>query len=236
MSLDNNILSIISDTLIERPISFSYQGHHYLIFPPSLGKIQLCTRLISIIGLTDYNKDIDFYLNCLLKVKKRKEDCIRLLSYYTLEGADCLNENRVERRVRAFKGIADEDLASLLITILSFDKTADIIKYFGIDKETEKIERVMSVKKKDKNSLSFAGKSVWGSLIDPACERYGWSYQYVLWGISYANLRLLLADQIKTVYLSDDERKQIPAKYLSDTIRIENTTELEKFIKMQSWR
>ena len=222
--------------MIERPISFSYQGHHYLLFPPSLGKIQLSARLINEIGLINDEKTDDIYLACLIKVKERKEDCIRLLAYNTLEGADCLNENKVERRIRAFNGIAEEDLASLIITILTFDKTENIIKHFLIDKESEKVAKVMAVKKKDKNTLSFAGKSVWGSLIDPACERYGWSYQYVLWGISYSNLQLLMADQIKNIYLTDDELKKVPAGFLSDTIRVEDSTALEKLIKTQSWR
>ena len=30
---------------------------------------------------------------------------------------------------------------------------------------------------------------------------------YVVWGISYTNLRMLMADSISTVYLTADERK-----------------------------
>ena len=32
---------------------------------------------------------------------------------------------------------------------------------------------------------------------------------YVMWGISYANLKMLMADAITTVYLSEDERKKL---------------------------
>ena len=46
-------------------------------------------------------------------------------------------------------------------------------------------------------------------LIDFACQRYGWTMDYVLWSISYVNLRMLLEDAITTVYLSDDERKKL---------------------------
>ena len=55
----------------------------------------------------------------------------------------------------------------------------------------------------------FGGKTVWGSLIDAACERYGWTFDYVVWGISYNNLTLMLKDKITSIYLSDDERKRV---------------------------
>ncbi len=53
------------------------------------------------------------------------------------------------------------------------------------------------------------GKSIYGLLIDFACQRYGWTMDYVLWGISYVNLNMLFADAITTVYLSDEERKKL---------------------------
>jgi hypothetical protein len=30
---------------------------------------------------------------------------------------------------------------------------------------------------------------------------------YVMWGISYANLKMLMADAITTIYLSEEDRK-----------------------------
>lgn len=45
-------------------------------------------------------------------------------------------------------------------------------------------------------------------MIDIACERYGWTMDYVVWGISYANLHMLLNDYITSIYLTDDEIKK----------------------------
>lgn len=50
---------------------------------------------------------------------------------------------------------------------------------------------------------------LYGLLIDFACQRYGWTMDYVLWGISYVNLNMLFADAITTVYLSEEERKKL---------------------------
>ena len=68
-----------------------------------------------------------------------------------------------------------------------------------------------------RSSIAFGGKSIWGTLIDAACERYGWSYQYVLWGISYSNpsgTAITLAEEIvenidrKTAWKEDTTDKQ----------------------------
>ena len=44
-------------------------------------------------------------------------------------------------------------------------------------------------------------------MIDFACQRYGWTMNHLLWEISYANLKMLIADAITTIYLSEEERK-----------------------------
>ncbi len=45
----------------------------------------------------------------------------------------------------------------------------------------------------------YGGRSIWGE-IDGIASRYGWSYDYILWGISHANLRMMMADAIRTDY------------------------------------
>ena len=78
----------------------------------------------------------------------------------------------------------------------------------GIDKENTERKRIAKVKKNN-SSISFGGNSTYGTMIDFACQRYGWTFDYVVWGISYINLRMLMADAITTVYLSSDEMKQL---------------------------
>jgi len=36
-------------------------------------------------------------------------------------------------------------------------------------------------------------------LIDPLLERYGWTYDYALWGISLVNVQMLMADIIDDI-------------------------------------
>lgn len=224
----------ISDALIERPISFSVRKKHYSLYPASLGKIQLTARLLDAMGFTDGSS----FTQAVVAAKTHRSECLRLVAYSTLPGDECLDENKVCRRIQELEPADETDLSSLLVTILTYDKTSEIMKEFGMDKEEERLKKVIKAKKesKDSNSLSFGGKSIWGTIVDVACERYGWSYQYVLWGISFCALQLLMSDHIKTVLLSKEERKAAHVSTDGVVVRADDMDALESFIKTQSWR
>lgn len=67
----------------------------------------------------------------------------------------------------------------------------------------------MNHKNSSSNNQSFGGKTIFGSLIDIACKTYGWTKKYVVWGIDLISLRMMLADTVNSVYLSDDEAKAL---------------------------
>lgn len=228
----------ISDTLIERPVSFCYKRRRYSIYPLSLGKMQLCSRLIEALGFDKISKERDLYRLALKAAENGRNESIRLLSYVTLPGADCLDETMVRKRIKRFSRIKKNDLASLLVLFLTLDKTEAIMREFAIDKESKRLSEALKVKSesKENGALSFGGKSIWGTLIDSACERYGWTYQYVMWGISHAALQLLLADHIKTIFLTEEERKRAPRLTSGPTIQANDTKALNELISTQSWK
>lgn len=224
----------ISDALIERPISFSVKKKHYAIYPASLGKIQLYARLLDAMGLSEGNA----YTQSVSAAKTHRDECLRLVAYSTLPGDDCLDENKVCKRIDELKVAESSELASMLVIILTSDKTAEIKKEFGMDSEEKRLAKVIKAKKesKENNSLSFGGKSIWGTMVDVACERYGWSYQYVLWGISFCALQLLMADHIKTILLSKEERKAVHISTDNVVVKADEKGALESFIRTQNWR
>lgn len=225
----------ISDALIERPIGFSYRHRHFSIYPPTLGKIQLISRLLSSIGFDKLEKGGDVYSLILKAVATKRDICKRLLAYSTLPSDKCLDEGLVGRQLRKLRWIREADLASMIMLALTMDKSEEIMEHFGLNIEAQQLSKVMKVKSKNKNSVDFAGKSVWGTMIDAACERYGWTYQYVLWDISYCALKMLLSDQVKTVFLTDEERKRAAISTDGTVISAEDTEALERFIKHTSW-
>ena len=132
-----------------------------------------------------------------------------------------------------YKEIDNDSMAQLLVMVLSEGDISAYIKHLGIDKEKEWQAKAMRAKK-DNNSLTFGGKSIYGTLIDTACQRYGWTFEYVVWGISYANLQLLLADSVTSIYLSDEERKRVNIPQDRDIINADDPANMAK-IKAMKW-
>lgn len=223
----------ISDVLIERPIGFSIKKKHFSVYPATLGKIQLYSRLIEAIGFEIERASMK---DILIKTKSNRDELLRLVAYATLPGSECLDEMKVRTRIKELSRIEDADLATIVIIAITGDKTTPIMKHFGIDLEAMRMKKVLAVKEKNKSSVSFSGKSVWGTLIDVACERYGWSFQYVVWGISYNNLQLMVADQIRTIFLTDEERKKVGIPEDNIIIRADDAEAIAEFIKRQNWR
>lgn len=227
----------ISDAMIERPVSFMLGARRLCLFYPTLGKVQLLSRLIEPLGFSvKATTDVDFYAVAKKATENRRNETLRYLAYCCLPGDDCLNEDKVLDMIKSLDQADNDGLAVLLITALTMDKTAAIKNELGIEMETKRLEMVIKAKDDDRNSISFGGKSIWGALIDAACERYGWTYHYVLWGISYCNLQMLLSDHVKTVFLSDKERKRIQVSTDMVTIKASDSDALSEFITKQSWK
>lgn len=206
----NKIETNLSDAIIEKPIRFNVGEYHYSIYPPTLGKMQLLKELYHVV---DVNSKLltDNPLAETLRIAKENPGIVsEIISYSTFKTKDeLLDSGRVMRRARLFEeNLSAEELATILSLILSADHTEEFIVYFGLDKERLKRQEISRLKG-DGNSITFGGRSIYGLLIDFACQRYGWKLDYVLWEISLVNLNMLMADAITTVYLSDEERKKL---------------------------
>ncbi|WP_106828062.1 hypothetical protein [Parabacteroides pacaensis] len=200
----------IADTIIERPITFSVSNRKFFIYHSTLGKTYLLVRLLKALDADDKVISVNPYMEALRLCQAKKGIVCRILSYCTFNSKeDVCDNSKVECRAKWFeRNLDNKDLATLFVLILSGDNTDEYINYFGIDREREKRKRIAIVKKNN-SSISFGGNSMYGTLIDFACQRYGWTMDYVVWGISYANLKMLMADAITTVCLSAEERKQL---------------------------
>lgn len=229
----------MADTIIDRPIGFSVGSRHFYLYPVTLGKMLLLGRLTDELRINHEILSASPYLESLRWATEHREVCGRILAYHTIRTKrDINNDELVGKRAKWFAGQLDTaSLAQAMVLVLQSDKTHIFMSHLKLDKEHERLERVMKVKK-DKNTISFGGLSVYGTLIDAACERYGWTFDYVVWGISYTNLQLLLADKLTSVYVSDEERKKLPASVFvrqADVIKADDPKNKER-IKQMSWR
>lgn len=236
MDKDKQLELDIADTIIDRPKGFSVGRRHFYLYPLTLGKMHLQKRIIDNLELNRELLQVSPYAEALRLVSEKKEDCCLLLAYHTLQTKrDILSNRTVTIRKNVFlKEMDNEDIATLLLSCLTGDRTSILIQRFGIDKELERMSEVMKAKSNG-NSFSFGGKSIYGALIDAACERYKWTYDYVIWEISYTNLQLMLKDSIKSVYLTDDEMKNVHINNTSTIIDGNSKESVMNAIQGMSW-
>ena len=223
---------------MERPYCFSVGDVRFYIYPISLGKSLLLQRLIDSLGI---NMDIlqrNAAVEVLRIVKHHRGTCLRAIAYSVCRGKEeVFDEAYIQHILSIFQdGMTDEDIVTLMLVILTGDKTDEVMKALKIDKEIAMMRSVARAKK-DSGTLSFGGKSLFGSTIDVLCARYGWTLEYVVWGISYTAIRLLLADYVKDIHLTEDERKLIPANVLQkDEDVIKATKDNMDMIRSMDWR
>lgn len=229
---DKELLEMnIADTIIERPVGFNIGSRQFYLYPPTLGMIYHFARLFKSLEADARLISANPYLEAIRLCTEKKEIVCRILSNYTFNRKeDVFDGIKVEARAKELSELAAEELATIFTIVLSGDNTEEFIKYFGIDKERLERSRIAAVKK-DNSSITFGGNSTYGTLIDFACQRYGWTMDYVMWGISYANLKMLMADAITTVYLSEEERKLL-GKSVGEVINADDPRNRELMRRM----
>lgn len=229
-------ISLIDD-IVERPKGFNIEDKHFFLYPITLGKMLLISRIVQNLSINTENFAVNAYAEALRLAQDKKDDCALLIAYNSLDGKENILNSQllIERKEYFAKELDQEDIASLLLICLSWDKTSEYIKHLGLDKESERLQRVLKAKD-SKNTYSFGGKSIYGSLISNACEKFGWTYEYVMWGISYVNLQLLLKDSVQTVYLSDEEAKHCHVPQEWKVVDGNDPTMVKEYIKSMNWR
>lgn len=244
---DKHIEMNIDDALIEKPYCFTLETEgkgerHFYLFPVTLGKLHLLKRHMENLQINFQNLQLRSYLETLRIVTGRKEEVCRILAYHTFKKKrDMFDYPLVEERTKLFmENATNEELATVLIYILTKDNVEEYKKHLGIIKENERMRQVAEAKRraqKNQNDFSFGCKTIYGTLIDAACERYGWSYDYVLWGISLTNLQLMLSDRLQNIYLTDEEKKKVPSRLLNDqnTINADDKANMDKILSMD-WK
>lgn len=235
MEVKNNIEQAIADTIIERPHGFKVGGRQFYLYPITLGKSYLIRRIVENMKM---NRDIirsNPYMEAIRLSKVNKLDCVRLIAYHTMRGKGVLDNRKVGSRIKFFTdNLNDDEIAELLMMVFSSDNVNDFMKHLKIDKEKEAQAKVLKCKKENRNTFSFGGKSIYGTMIDYFCQRYGWTMDYIVWGISYNNLQMLMADAVTTIHLDDKELKKCRVSSNREYINADDPNNAERIRKMFS--
>lgn len=226
----------VQDAIMERPSVFRIDGKTYYIYPITLGKMLLMQRIMEQVSVDSENLKRDASLEWLRVVKEKKERCCELVAYLTARNDyySVFDNDAFEERKSVFMRQEDVDIVSFMIAILSADKTDKLTKYLGIDVEQRNMKKVMKVKD-DKNNYNFGGVSLYGYLLDTAMERYKMTKKQLVWEIDYTSLRLLLADKISTIYVTDEERRKIHITKDRTKVNGDDREAVMKVIQSETW-
>lgn len=211
----------LTDEMIETLLGVSDDieigGRVFTAGRPSLGKTLLLQRAMRKISgdLTnaDVLKGMDavYTMASLMEIASgpRKDELYRILAIILSNTRHELMSASHRESVKEFLklNLTPTEACTLFFAIRPYEDIEGIKKAAGLNIELQRMQRVQGIKDEG-GSVSFCGLTIWGGIIDQAAERYGWTLDYILWGISFANLQMLLTDSTKTIYLSDKERKR----------------------------
>lgn len=201
--LDKDVQRDLIDVLTERPVKFVAGGKTYFLYQPTLGKVLLVQK--------EMNRCKGSFADIPTLCFRERALCCRVLAL------SCLCNRRQYFNDVLLREIAEEldaalsfeDLNKLMFIVKQMNDVDNLEKSLGVDADDRTRQRVNESKKNGGNSIIFGGRSIYGNLVDAACQRYGWSLEYLLWEISYANVHFMLKDAINSVYLSEEERKKL---------------------------
>lgn len=190
----------LTDTLLERPWLVQVGGRQLSLRAPSLGLSLLALGALQASGWQHRGgHSLEEYATAFAMASPLA--AARFIAYH------CAHTRDEAERADFIEDIASDlskqlttsDLSTLVLMLLKRDDVECLISGLGIAQDIEARAKALQERGAD-GWLSFGGRSIYGALIDPIAERYGWTLDYILWGISYANLRLLLADQPTSIY------------------------------------
>lgn len=204
-----DIEKLLIDSLIERPICFELDGHFFYLYQPSLGISLMSANYLKELQPDPEILQYDEEMEMLRLIHTHKENMIRVIAMHSFRRrSDALNEDMMRERQIQFAKLELPALVVLTRAILEWNAAHDkLIKHFNLDKEQQQRLKIAELKNKDRSSINFGGRSLYGSMIDYAAERYGWQVGYIMWGVSITNLHMLMSDASTSVFLTKEERK-----------------------------
>lgn len=224
-----NIEQKFTESVLERPVTFTLNGKYYYVFQPSLGISIMSSEMFRKISINKELLTFNYEYEMLRICSEYKETALRLIAIHTFKRrSDAIDEYKVAERVNELSVLDEAEMSTLIKVIMEWETyTKDLVKYFGLDKERTERERIAKLKDEDSSSITYGGRSIYGAILDNAAERYGWELGYILWGISQINLNMMLQDSVQSVYLTDEERKSLHIRPKGNILKADDPNNIE---------
>lgn len=199
----------LADTIIEKPHEFTIGRKQLRLYPVTLAKSLMLRRYIDALDIDTDLLLTNHYLEAMRLVRQKRDLCATILAIHTSPNnyRDLYDSRAMKTRRNILRKADPDDMAALLILVLT-DKTSDLMNHFGITDERERMSAIAKNRKRT-SILTFGGKTIFGSFIAPLHEM-GYSDDEILYERGYGFLRMLLADKVTEVFLSEEEQESLP--------------------------
>lgn len=204
---DKELEAALADIITARPHEVRVGEKVLQLYPVTLAKTFLLRPWMEALELDPDVMSANPYMECLRIADARPDIVAHILSVYTAPNSykDLHDSNAAEVRYQLLSSVKPEHLAGLLMIVLTQDRTEQISRYLGLEDEQRRMKEVLKIKNAhEKNSRNYGGITIFGSFIGQLKEM-GYSDDEILFERGYSYLRLMLADKVTNVYLSDDD-------------------------------
>lgn len=201
----------LADIITAQPHEIKIGRKTLRLYPVTLAKTFVLRRWMDALEIDTALLKASPNMECLRLAESKPDIVAHILAIHTAANTrKALHDSRgMATRRNLLLDVKREHLAGLLMSVLGQDKTDLLMDHLGISAERERLQKVMGLKQRNgSNSLSFGGKSVFGTFIGQLKEM-GYSDEEILFERGYSYLRLMLADKVTSVYLSDDELESL---------------------------
>ncbi len=209
---DMDMERALADIVTGRPYEFTVGRKHLRLYPVTLAKTFELKGHMEHLGINYAILSSNPFIEALRLVQVHRSTCASILAIHTARNTarDLYDDKAFRERRNLMESLSVESMATLLMMVLTSDHSEQVMEHLGILKERERLRRVVSLKSGEKNQQSFGGVSLFGGFIGPLKDM-GYSDDEIIYERPYSYLRMMLADKVTTVYLSDDELRSLPA-------------------------
>lgn len=231
-----DISPVLADIVTGARHKYWVGGRRFCFYPVTLAKTFKAAAIVKSLGMNPTILKMNPYVEALRLAEKRRGECCTLLSLHSTPNTmeDFFNDDDARERAAFLnEHLSRDGMAMLLIYVLTADKTDQIAKFYGMDIEQEKLQKIMEIKSRSKStSVSYGGKSIFGSMFSQLKEM-GYTDNEMLYERPYSFLQLMVSDKPNSIYLSEEEYQSLPQKYGGSLMVADdpgNIADLEKFL------
>lgn len=111
----------VTDAIVEKPIEFQLNEEEFKIYPPTLGKLQLLSKLYLQLEIDEKQLNDEPHLEAMRVCEAKTDVVCELMSIATFENKeDLLNDRKTKERADYFKwNTKPSDFSTILLALLT---------------------------------------------------------------------------------------------------------------------